>query len=295
MERDSSFLSNALWFAKYTDFWKARRLRSFVLLPGAPCTWIWILSIDGITLTGQNRSNRRKSCTSATVSTRGLTRTHLGSKRDLRVDRPASNHSLKKWIQLKSISRHSSYRAVLTICVGQRTNELQFDVYREMMFVVFCESQKEHTDRLSGESAEFLLLHLTAYIRTVQYMHTYTHTYIHNTYIHIHTFIYIYIYICIHTYVHTVRISTYIHTYTHTHIQKYIHNTYTYIHIYIVYVHTYTHTHTYRHSILRDVTAQISKVSYRSLGAKMSVFGCCTVAMLRARESTALTCPSGWY
>ena len=48
-----------------------------------------------------------------------------------------------------------------------------------MCAVVFCESQKEHTDRLSGKSAEFLLLHSTAYIRTV---HTHIHTYIHIQY-----------------------------------------------------------------------------------------------------------------
>jgi len=104
-------------------------------------------------------------------------------------------------------------------------------VCREIRFViVLCESQKGHSDRLSGKSAEFLLLYLTAYI----------HTYMHFT-------------------------------------DKKIH----------------THTHTHTHSILRDVTAQISNVFYRSFRAKKSVFGCCTVVTLRARGSTALTCPSG--
>jgi hypothetical protein len=177
MQSDSSFLSNALCFAKYTAFWKAGRLRSFVLLTGALCTWIWILSIDGITLTVKNRSNRKKSCPNAAVSTRGLIRTHLGSKRDLRVERPATNHSLKKRIQLKFISRYSSYRAVITVGVGQITSKLQFYVYREIMSAIaFCERQEEYMDRQSGKSAEFLLLHLTAYIRTVR---TYIRTCIH--------------------------------------------------------------------------------------------------------------------
>jgi len=138
MQSDSSFLSNTPCFAKYAAFWKAGRLRSFVLLTGAPCTWIWISSIDGITLKGKNWSNRKKSWPNAAVFTRGLIWTHLGSKRDLRVERPANNHCLKKRIQLKFISRHSSYRAVITIGVGQRTNKLQLILCAQGNNVCYC-------------------------------------------------------------------------------------------------------------------------------------------------------------
>ena len=52
---------------------------------------IWVWSIDGITLPGENRSTQRKTCPSALFSTKNYTRAGLGSKLGLRGEGPTTN------------------------------------------------------------------------------------------------------------------------------------------------------------------------------------------------------------
>jgi hypothetical protein len=58
-------------------FYKVPTLRPFVLLVRATCRWRWVSSTGGMILTEKNRSTRRKTCPSVTLSNTNLTRTGL--------------------------------------------------------------------------------------------------------------------------------------------------------------------------------------------------------------------------
>jgi hypothetical protein len=60
-------------------------------------------------LTGENRSTRGKTCTSATLSTTNLTWTDPGSNPDLRSDRPVTNR-LSHGMTLFGLLLFNSYR-----------------------------------------------------------------------------------------------------------------------------------------------------------------------------------------
>ena len=63
-------------------------------------------------LTGENLSTRRKTCPSATLSTRNPTWTDPGSNPGLRGERPATNrlsHSTAKWASVVEESEEKSY------------------------------------------------------------------------------------------------------------------------------------------------------------------------------------------
>ena len=69
-------------FRNSIAFWNVLRLRRFVFLVTARCRWWrWVWITDGITVTGEERSTRRKTCPSTTLSTTNLTRTDLRPNR----------------------------------------------------------------------------------------------------------------------------------------------------------------------------------------------------------------------
>jgi len=70
---------------------KVHRLRPFVLLVRATCAWRGVLSIAGITRTGENRSTGRETYHSVTVSTLDRTWTDMGTNASCRSDRPATD------------------------------------------------------------------------------------------------------------------------------------------------------------------------------------------------------------
>jgi hypothetical protein len=70
---------------------KVLRFRPLVLLIGVVITLRRVSSICGMILTGDNRSVRRKTCPSATLSTTSLTWTELGSNLNLSGEKPATN------------------------------------------------------------------------------------------------------------------------------------------------------------------------------------------------------------
>jgi hypothetical protein len=99
-------------FQKSIAFWKAPRLLSFVLLVRSTCTWRWIWSVRAMILTGENRSSKRKSCSTVTLTTTKLTSIRLGSNCDLRCERLATvrlNHSKQGCWRLKLIWRMYEY------------------------------------------------------------------------------------------------------------------------------------------------------------------------------------------
>ena len=79
---DGALLPMPLDFRKSFAFWKVPRLRPFVLLVRATCRWRWVWSIDGKTVTGENRSTRRIACLPATLSFTNFTWPDLESKVD---------------------------------------------------------------------------------------------------------------------------------------------------------------------------------------------------------------------
>jgi hypothetical protein len=64
---ERSFPFNAPRFPKEHCFLDGFRLRPFILFVTATCRWRWVWSIDGITVTGENRSTWRNPCSSATL------------------------------------------------------------------------------------------------------------------------------------------------------------------------------------------------------------------------------------
>jgi len=75
-------------FRKNRAFWKVPRLRPSVLLVRATCRCIRAWSTVRMILTGDNRSTRRKTCLSATLSATNLIWTGMKSYPSLRGDRP---------------------------------------------------------------------------------------------------------------------------------------------------------------------------------------------------------------
>jgi hypothetical protein len=67
-------------------------------------------------LTGENRSTRRETCLSATLSTINPTWTNLGSNPGLRGERPATN-------------RLSHGKALINYCVNTDYSRVKFCVY----------------------------------------------------------------------------------------------------------------------------------------------------------------------
>ena len=62
----------------------------FLRLCRAGDKWVW--SVDGMTLTGEDRSTRRKSFPNATLSTTDFTWTSQGRNSSLCSERPSTNH-----------------------------------------------------------------------------------------------------------------------------------------------------------------------------------------------------------
>jgi len=77
-------------FRNSIAFCNVPRIRWFVLLVRAMCRCRWVWSNGWMILTGEERSNRRKTRPSATLSTTNLTWTDPRLNRCLRDDRPAT-------------------------------------------------------------------------------------------------------------------------------------------------------------------------------------------------------------
>jgi hypothetical protein len=87
-----STLSSAPKYPKDRCFmWNFLRLVPSVLLLIVVLRGRWVWNISGRKLTGRTRSNGRKTCPSAVLSTPNLTWTGSGPNLSLRSDRPATN------------------------------------------------------------------------------------------------------------------------------------------------------------------------------------------------------------
>jgi len=98
------------YFRNRTAVLKVSTLLPFVLLLRAMCTWRWVSNTCSKLLTGENRSTRRKVCSSAALSSTKFTRTDLELNPGHRSYRPATNslsHGTTKVIE-HLVHQHNS-------------------------------------------------------------------------------------------------------------------------------------------------------------------------------------------
>jgi hypothetical protein len=79
-------------------------------------------SDGGMILTGENRTTRRKTCPSATLSTTNPTWTDLGAKPGIRGERPAANDLSQ--IILSGLYNENNFVAARNLFIIARVNEL---------------------------------------------------------------------------------------------------------------------------------------------------------------------------
>ena len=91
-KNENIFLSSVPYLRKRITFWMVSRLLELYLLVSATCTRRWVWSIEGMIMTGENRSTRIESCPSATSSTDNLTWPLMRSNPGLHSDRTSNNH-----------------------------------------------------------------------------------------------------------------------------------------------------------------------------------------------------------
>jgi hypothetical protein len=108
--------------------------------------WGRLWRTDGMVLTGETRSTRRKTCPSVTLPTTNLTRTDLGSNPGLHDECPAPNRishctALKTKVNLNYIG-FSPYRAVNTLRLSYTNHSVNAVQWNNRC--LFWDSHKTH-------------------------------------------------------------------------------------------------------------------------------------------------------
>jgi hypothetical protein len=110
-----------------------------------------------MTLTGENRSTRRKTCPSATLYVINLTRTGLGSNPALRGDRSGTDSlshrtDLKTYAELNYIKISGSYRQVNILYLVYKNKST--DLYAAKAALIYMTQAKRKI--LLGQNVEIL-------------------------------------------------------------------------------------------------------------------------------------------